>query len=141
MKKLLLILVSLGLFSCGSVPYYQRENENGIHRIGYTDTKLTDTMYRVSYKDVSIGDPYKKFLMRSSQITINAGYKFFSTKDVGALKENAMNVSFSSGYSSDISLPMYQATIILSNENLPDSFDAAEVLKNNPMPIKNASKP
>ena len=130
MKKLSLLIAFLGLFSCASVPYYQKVNENGLHRIGYTDSKLTDTMYRVKYLDTE--DAYTKFLMRASQITLENNHNYFIVKDVGSLKENAKMMNLGYGHSKDFALPTYEATVVLLKEKTPDSFDANEILKNNP---------
>jgi hypothetical protein len=128
----ILIVLAFLLSGCAT-PYYQRANEDGIHRTGYSEKRLTDTSYRIIYLDVKSEEAYTKFLMRSSQLTIENGFTHFTIKDAGANKENAQMMAIYGG-AFDMALPQYEATVMLWKGTVPDSFSAAEILKHNPIP-------
>jgi hypothetical protein len=134
MKTILLLISSITLISCASVPYYQKVNENGFHRVGYTDTKISSNQWRVTYLDVNSADAYKKFLMRSSDLAKQNNKRYFTVKDVGASKENSMMLGIGYGSQVDIALPQYEATIVMCDKDTPNSFDAEDILSTNPIP-------
>lgn len=127
----LLFLFAILVSGCVSAPYYQKENANGIHRVGYSESKIDNNIYRVKYLDAR--DQYLKFLMRSSELTIQNGYKYFTIKDSANTKEGSVNVSTAPGVVADFALNEYEATIVMSNEKEKDSFDAKQILENNPI--------
>ncbi len=95
--KLIPLVIALFVSACGSIPKYQRVMENGVHRVGYTDVKLTPTSYRVKYLGNDSHNAYVGFMQRASVLTSENGFKFFVTKDVGALKENGAQVYVGAG--------------------------------------------
>ena len=81
MRIILFLLFNFSLISCASVPYYQKVNENGMHRVGYEETKIGSNQWRVTYLDQKSAEAYKKFLMRSAQITKQNGKKYSTSSD------------------------------------------------------------
>jgi len=74
MKRILATLLLLGLVGCATG--YQPKSFTG----GYTDMKLQDNIYRVTFK----GNGYSSMeragdfaLLRSAEVTIQNGYKYF----------------------------------------------------------------
>lgn len=132
--KAFLFVSGMFLISCASVPYYQKMNENGFHRVGYDDTKIGSNQWRVTYLDLKSADAYKKFLMRSSDIAKQNGGRYFTVKDVGAGKENSMMMGIGYGSQVDLALPQYEATIVLCGKDTPNAIDAEDILATNPIP-------
>jgi hypothetical protein len=138
MRRILGLVTSAFLFRCAT-PEYQAYKENSNYRVGYTDTKLTSSMYRVKYVDVDSQKAYKNFMRRASQITLDNGFKYFDLKDVGALKENSINMGLGYGHSIDMALNQYEATIVMRKDRGSDSMDASEFLSINPVPVRKTS--
>ena len=71
-----MVLVLIVLGGCASQPAY-RAAENGGY--GYTETKLTDTQYRVYFKGRG-SDKTKAMdyaMLRAAEVTIEQGYDWF----------------------------------------------------------------
>lgn len=76
----LLILIVTMITGCASKPDY-RQAENG--GFGYTETKLSDTQYRVHFKargsDKSKAMDYA--MLRTAELTLQSGYDWFRVTD------------------------------------------------------------
>ena len=135
-NKLSIIAVCLFLFIACATPEYQRAGENGTHRLGYTEIKISDLSYRITYLGRDPNNAFLGFMRRASELSINSGFDYFTTRDVGNLKENGPLIHVGSGVIQDYSLPQYEATIIMHKNSVQDSINAHEFLKNNPIPKK-----
>ena len=126
MKKLIISFVILATVGCAT-PGYQKAGADGLHRTGYTETKITETMYRVSYLDSQSDKAYQHFLRRAAELTVANNYKYFSTRDVGELKEQKLRIN---SMSESMNLPKYEATVEFQKEKIQGSFDAQEIIAN-----------
>jgi hypothetical protein len=134
MKYMLPLLVILS--GCAT-PEYQRSGENGTHKLGYSEIKVTGDSYRITYIGSSQDNAYIGFMRRASELTLKDGYKYFVIKDVGPLKEAASaNNILIRGTTYDFSIPQYQATMVMKKQKPEDGVDAEEFLKTNPIPRK-----
>lgn len=74
--KLALLALTFSLAACTSQPDYRAASDGGY---GYSETKLTDTQYRVSFKargtDKSQAMNYA--MLRAAEVTIQEGYDWF----------------------------------------------------------------
>lgn len=120
MKKITLIISALILSSCASAPYYQKSGENGFHRLGYTETKISSDSYRVSYLDVDSTEAYKKFLMRSSELALANNHPHFIVRDASAYIDSL--------------LPAYSGTVVFQKTKSENTHDAKEIISTNPIP-------
>lgn len=136
MKKLL-ILVALVFCGCAH-PKYQRAGANGLHKTGYSETRISKNMYRVKYLDSESEMAYMNFLRRSAELSLENGFNFFEIKDAGSLRTSGNKMIYANALM-DMSLPQYEATIILHAEKENGRFDAKEILQTNPIP-KNAKR-
>ena len=77
MKKIILLAFVLILAGCAIGRSYH--NSDNMWKLGYTDTQLNETAYRVSYAGYSIpqSECDNFALMRASEITKEKGYKYF----------------------------------------------------------------
>ena len=74
--KFATLIMGLTLAACASQPAY-RAAENGGY--GYSETKLTDTQYRVYFKGKG-SDKTKAMdyaMLRAAEVTLNEGYDWF----------------------------------------------------------------
>jgi len=131
--KIMFFLTFLLAVGC-AVPAYQRAGANGTHRTGYSEVRLSDNSYRVTYLDAKMDTVYINFMRRASELTLENGYKYFETKDEGATKENSHLVSLTYGHAVDMALPRREATVVFMKDKTPNSTDAEAFLKNNPIP-------
>lgn len=77
MKHISIISLVLFLTACaGSAPSYQAANRQGV---GYSEVKLSDTRYRVVYKDrgLSTSRAMKGALQRAAELTLAAEQDWF----------------------------------------------------------------
>lgn len=74
--QLIAVLITLTLSACASQPAYQAAKDNGY---GYSETKLTDTQYRVLFKgrgsDTTKAMDYA--MLRAAELTLEQGYDWF----------------------------------------------------------------
>lgn len=80
MKKMVSLTFVLILAGCGHLSMGRSyHNADNMWKLGYTDTQLNETVYRVSYAGYSIPqsecDDFA--IMRASEITKEMGYKYF----------------------------------------------------------------
>ena len=121
-----LIILCFLVTGC-AVPAYQKEGANGTHRTGYSETKITNSMYRVRYLDVTSDKAYVNFLKRAAELTIQNGYSHFSLRDVGGEKENGPKAVIGYGIH-DLSLSKYEATVVFEKNDGDKSYSAKEIL-------------
>ncbi len=110
-----------------AVPAYQKEGANGTHRTGYSETKITSSMYRVRYLDVTPDKAYVNFLKRAAELTIQNGYSHFTLRDSSDQKENGPKAVIGYGIH-DLSLAKYEATVVFEKANNDKSYSASEIL-------------
>lgn len=123
MNKLLPLFLLL-LVSCATRAPYQKQGVNGILRVGYSETKITNNSYRVLYLDTDPNVAYQRFMRRAAELTQESGFKFFSIKDGSAGKENmVMKVTYM-----DVSNNQYEGTVIFDKAKTDSNYDASEVL-------------
>lgn len=75
-RLMLTMLITLSVFGCASQPDYKQAAKGGY---GYTESKLSDTQYRVHFKakgtDKSKAMDYA--MLRASELTLLASYDWF----------------------------------------------------------------
>jgi hypothetical protein len=120
MRLLLLAMSFAFIMGCVSTGY-KASGAKGTPS-GYVDTKLSMNTYHVRY--IGTEDQaeivYGLFLRRSSEVTLQEGYKYFIVKS---------DDHYQRGLSSINKLPMYEADIEMTNKNVQGAFDAAVTFK------------
>lgn len=101
-SKLILILTTMLLAGCASQPDYREATKGGF---GYTESKYSDTQYRVQFKarGTDKGKAMDYAMLRAAELTLAQGYDWFLVTDRETLvdKENVQlspQVGFSRRY-------------------------------------------
>ena len=119
MKKLLLLLLLIPIFSYSQTPY-QSADPSAL-RGGYTDNEISGIIYRVYFvgrqgTDVFYADDM--ILLRSAEITLGKKYKYFNSIDNNSITGERKKQGFSM---------LGVRTILISNEKDRYSFDAESI--------------
>ena len=123
------LAASMLLNGCMTVPSYQAAGANGVHRVGYSETRLMKNVYRVKYLGKDSQSAYKNFYRRSSELTIENGYSYFVVSDLNQDREQkAGSLKMSAWHSVDLSIPKYEGTVTMYKDQRKDSVDAREFL-------------
>lgn len=134
--RVLILLSLLVLVSGCATPVYQQSLADGKSRNGYTEVKLSNVQYRVTYLDANTQAAYKGFMRRAAELTLANNKKYFSTKDIGALQEDGQPVT----YYMNLNMPKYEATVVLEDKETKDNYEAQSILSNMiaamPEPVK-----
>jgi hypothetical protein len=86
MKKLLLLVLCLGIMGCETA--YRIQSFKG----GYADYQLQDDIYKVEFKANAFTDADKAqdyALLRCSEVTLNNGYRYFIIVDEQSYQKNS----------------------------------------------------
>jgi uncharacterized protein YceK len=78
--KIMLVLAVLIMAGCASQPDYRQAEKGGF---GYTETKLSDTQYRVHFKAKGSDKPKAMdyAMLRAAELTLLEGYDWFVVTD------------------------------------------------------------
>ena len=141
MRLIVLLFAGLLVSGCASTRGYQKAGADGIWRTGYSDTKVNETTYRVSYLDDGNDKVYQGFMRRAAEIASSNQAPFFCVKDSRAGNEGKSFSFWSGGVGSSSSLQTYDGIVVLEKTAKPDCYKTDEVLGNMIAAIPDAPKP
>ena len=117
MRAILLLLVSITISGCATP--YQKVGANGVHRTGYSEMKVADNKYRVSYIEITPDKAYKGFMRRAAEIAKEQGQETFTVRDITTGKDA----------NGPGTLDQYAGVVILGDKLAKDSYQVALILE------------
>jgi hypothetical protein len=121
-----IILLTVFIMGCATVPNYQRAGENGMHRVGYTEQKVGKNRYRIHYLGTDSKNAYNGVLKRAKELAQEHKFNYFELED----KRGGYESGFTAHYvnvSSHLSLPEYEATVIFRSKRTPASLSINDI--------------
>ena len=123
MKKILLLLLIIPIFSYSQSPYQAGDVEGFIG--GFIDSAITENIHRVYFigrPGTSVFYADDMILLRSAEITLGLNYKYFNSIDNNTITTERLRKG---GFLNIAMLGV--RTIVLSNEKDRYSFDAESI--------------